>query len=76
MVMKCSVAWGFFVWMGGFFGLVLVFGWVFLHPCGTVQVCRLRSERQEFYAVLGLPVALAPLSISETPGIEDDAPYG
>lgn len=71
----------FFVWMGGFFGLVLVFCgffvcFFFLHPCGTVQVCRLRSERQEFYAVLGLPVALAPLSISENPGIEDDAPYG
>lgn len=60
---------GFFVWMGGFGGF-------FLFPCGTAQLCGLGSEREEFYPVLGLLVALAPPSISENPGVEDASPRG
>lgn len=59
---------GFFVWMVGF-GIVLF-------PCGTAQVCRLGSECEEFYPVLGLPVALAPLSTGENTGVEDAPLHG
>lgn len=47
MVMKYTVAWRFL------FGDVSL--GVFLLPCGTVQVCRLVSEYEKCYLILGLP---------------------
>lgn len=46
-----------------------------LLPCGTVMICKLGCEYEEFYLVLTRSVALISVSTSENPGAEDAFPH-